>query len=204
MLTFAQDISYDNYVIPKALCSFLQYGKNTRTRRSRSEADLRIPGPSLENPKSLVTQMTSDSSASSTQRNPISKHPITGERYDDFNFGFGRRICAGRDIALSMLCIDIAMLLRVFEFLPAQGEGVRRLSADEMQETGITLRPVPFEYELWPRNRDVAEFVVKYGKMSARLAISVRALSSYDGHSSLLTVCGLSQAPVRQAGTADI
>ena len=44
-------------------------------------------------------------------------NPVTSAQ-SDLMFGFGRRVCPGRDFARDMLWLAMANMLAVFEFLP--------------------------------------------------------------------------------------
>ncbi|CAL1709874.1 unnamed protein product [Somion occarium] len=91
------------------------------------------------------------------------------ERYltedgDDYNpqytrtgthaYGFGRRICAGMNVANNSLFIDISRLLWAFDFAPSKRTGPP--SPDAQVDTGVVVRPAPFECEITPRASNVS------------------------------------------------
>lgn len=82
-----------------------------------------------------------------------------GVRYDDLAFGYGRRICVGRNVAVNSLFITIATLLWAFEFhkaLDADGNEITP-PAMEFHNTGGTVRSKPFPFKLVARSPRVLE-----------------------------------------------
>ncbi|KAK7683860.1 hypothetical protein QCA50_013238 [Cerrena zonata] len=68
-------------------------------------------------------------------------------------YGFGRRICAGMNVANNSLFIDISRLLWAFNFTPSTKTGLP--SPDAQIDTGVVVRPAPFECEITPRAPNV-------------------------------------------------
>ncbi|KAH9979952.1 cytochrome P450 [Lactifluus volemus] len=71
-----------------------------------------------------------------------------------FTFGFGRRICLGRNVATNSLFIDIAMMLWASKIERKKDDGSGQLlplDVDGFVEQGILLYPAPYKYEMTPR-----------------------------------------------------
>ncbi|KAJ7493604.1 cytochrome P450 [Mycena latifolia] len=64
-------------------------------------------------------------------------------------FGFGRRICVGRHVANASLFIDMASILWALSIAPLKDAPLP--SADGCVDTGLVLRPPPFECAFTPR-----------------------------------------------------
>ncbi|KAJ6500677.1 cytochrome P450 [Mycena sanguinolenta] len=69
------------------------------------------------------------------------------------SFGFGRRICIGKDIVNDSLFIAIASMLWAFDFAaPIDDSGQKILpSKNAFVDEGLVVRPVPFECRITPR-----------------------------------------------------
>ncbi|KZV62558.1 cytochrome P450 [Peniophora sp. CONT] len=65
-----------------------------------------------------------------------------------YGFGFGRRICVGRHVAINSLFIDIATCLWAFSFANVKGQ---KLDVDGFVDTGLVVDPKPFEVDIQPR-----------------------------------------------------
>jgi cytochrome P450 len=92
------------------------------------------------------------------------------------NFGYGRRICAGRHIARNSLTIAIARILLAFDIRPRGGQTV---SVDEVEfTTGFVSAPIGVEAVFVPRTeahgRVVREAFEATEKDIARLLNGVR------------------------------
>jgi hypothetical protein len=92
------------------------------------------------------------------------------------NFGYGRRICAGRHIARNSLTIAIARMLWAFDIRPRDGHTVR---VDEVEfTTGFVSAPISVEAVFVPRSeghdRVVREAFEATEKDVARLLNGVR------------------------------
>ncbi|GJJ12689.1 hypothetical protein Clacol_006933 [Clathrus columnatus] len=69
-------------------------------------------------------------------------------------FGFGRRICVGRHVAVSSMFIQVTCILWCFNITPADDETGKPMSIDENEflDNGLTIRPLPtIRYKFTPR-----------------------------------------------------
>ncbi|KAJ3567440.1 hypothetical protein NP233_g6373 [Leucocoprinus birnbaumii] len=80
------------------------------------------------------------------------------------SFGFGRRICPGRHIAVSMLYITIASVLHLFDINPSlDHEGKPVEVKAEFLGDSIVSNPAPFKCEISPRKgKDVQGLLQEY------------------------------------------
>ncbi|KAJ4470421.1 cytochrome P450 [Lentinula aciculospora] len=79
-----------------------------------------------------------------------------------YSFGFGKRICVGRNVANNSLFIHIAFLLWAFNITPEVDENGNPSLPDSLQcIEGITIRPTPFHCNIIARRADVAEIIVQ-------------------------------------------
>ncbi|KAF8191538.1 cytochrome P450 [Mycena galopus ATCC 62051] len=69
------------------------------------------------------------------------------------SFGFGRRICAGRDIATDIIFINIASMLWALDFAAPVDESGNKIlpSRTACIDEGLVVRPVPFECRITRR-----------------------------------------------------
>ncbi|KAF5343047.1 hypothetical protein D9758_011152 [Tetrapyrgos nigripes] len=83
--------------------------------------------------------------------------PTDSRNQGHVSFGFGRRICAGLNLANQTLFIDIASLLWAGSIEPAYDETGAEIipSSMELLDEGIVVRPVPFKCNIVPRSEDV-------------------------------------------------
>ncbi|EMD36559.1 hypothetical protein CERSUDRAFT_115592 [Gelatoporia subvermispora B] len=77
---------------------------------------------------------------------PNVKDPMTAA------FGFGRRICAGREFAESTLFINIASILHVFNVAPAEDASGKPLIPEPRATSGFLSHPIPFQCTVKPRS----------------------------------------------------
>ncbi|KAI0326120.1 cytochrome P450 [Cubamyces sp. BRFM 1775] len=75
-------------------------------------------------------------------------------------FGFGRRICPGRDFAEDTLFINIASVLHAFDILPAVDEQGKPVPVEFGVTSGLVSTVKPFKYTIRPRS-SVAEALVR-------------------------------------------
>ncbi|KAI0306216.1 cytochrome P450 [Multifurca ochricompacta] len=66
-------------------------------------------------------------------------------------FGFGRRLCTGRHLAEGTLAIDFATMLWAMRFERPESGAKCELDVHTLVRSGLTTRPVPFEYKALPR-----------------------------------------------------
>ncbi|OBZ68830.1 O-methylsterigmatocystin oxidoreductase [Grifola frondosa] len=75
-------------------------------------------------------------------------------------FGFGRRICPGRDLAEQLLFTTIACTLSAFDISPAKDDrGEAIMPSGEYTDGGI-ISPLPFECTIRPRSSRARELVM--------------------------------------------
>ncbi|TFK97141.1 cytochrome P450 [Pterulicium gracile] len=70
-------------------------------------------------------------------------------------FGFGRRICPGRHLAMNSIWITIARVLATFDIAKALDKEGDEIEPQARFTVGITSHPVPFGCRITPRNGDV-------------------------------------------------
>jgi len=78
--------------------------------------------------------------------NPGVKDPSTAA------FGFGRRVCVGKDFADSTLFITIASILHVFNIAPSVDVFGRAVLPEPRATSGFLSNPVPFQCAIKPRS----------------------------------------------------
>ncbi|KAI0371168.1 cytochrome P450 [Pilatotrama ljubarskyi] len=74
-------------------------------------------------------------------------------------FGFGRRICPGRFMALDSIWIAIACVLALFEIKKAVGEDGREITPDAEYHLGFLCHPKPFPCVIKPRSNEHQQLV---------------------------------------------
>lgn len=84
--------------------------------------------------------------------------------FDPFNmggFGYGRRICPGRYVALNSSWLAISRMLAVFNISPAKDEnGKEKITPPEFV-SGLVVHPAPFEVDFVPRSGKALELIQK-------------------------------------------
>ncbi|KAI0371752.1 cytochrome P450 [Pilatotrama ljubarskyi] len=80
--------------------------------------------------------------------NPAVRDPATAA------FGFGRRICPGRFMALDSMWIAIACVLSLFEIKKAVGEDGKEIMPDGEYIRGFLCHPKPFPCVIKPRSKE--------------------------------------------------
>ncbi|RXW18763.1 hypothetical protein EST38_g7088 [Candolleomyces aberdarensis] len=78
----------------------------------------------------------------------------------DFAFGYGRRICPGRYLAMDMLYLAIASILSMFEILPPKDATGAPVKIELSFGDGAIPVPEPFEVMIRPRS-NVTEKVIQ-------------------------------------------
>ncbi|KAJ6523882.1 cytochrome P450 [Mycena vulgaris] len=78
-------------------------------------------------------------------------------------FGFGRRICPGRHMAMSSSWITIASILAVFDITRAVGDDGEVIEPSFEYSSGLTSAPLPFKCSIRPRSRETADLVEATG-----------------------------------------
>ncbi|KAJ7454676.1 cytochrome P450 [Mycena latifolia] len=74
-------------------------------------------------------------------------------------FGFGRRICAGKEMAWSTLWIMIASMLAAFEFTKVIGEDGEVIEPTPRHTSKFLDSPLPFKCSIKPRSKEVEEII---------------------------------------------
>ncbi|KAF9531309.1 cytochrome P450 [Crepidotus variabilis] len=75
-------------------------------------------------------------------------------------FGFGRRICPGKHIAISMLWITVASILSVYEITPEEDETGNPVSPSQEYIPSMILHPAPFKCKIKPRSREAERLII--------------------------------------------
>jgi len=88
------------------------------------------------------------------QLDPTVRDPATAA------FGFGRRICPGRDFALSVLWVAFATLLKTFDFAHPVDENGELIPEPFEYNAGLILFPKPFKCSIKPRS-EAAEALIR-------------------------------------------
>ncbi|KAJ7797225.1 cytochrome P450 [Mycena olivaceomarginata] len=80
-------------------------------------------------------------------------------------FGFGRRICVGRHVANNSLFIDCANILWALSIEPIKDDILP--SPEDCTQTGLVIRPPPFQCSLMPRFSDATTIVANSMELAA-------------------------------------
>ncbi|KAH9959904.1 cytochrome P450 [Russula compacta] len=123
-----EDDYYEGYFLPKGTLVQANVWKITRD-------PLVYPNPNVFDPTRFLASETTQ-----PQPNP------------DFTFGWGRRICPGRLMALEVLFITCAMSLSVFDISKVVANG-KVVVPDEERSEGVVSRPTAFKCSIKPRNK---------------------------------------------------
>ncbi|KAJ7469321.1 cytochrome P450 [Mycena galericulata] len=75
-------------------------------------------------------------------------------------FGFGRRICPGRHMAMSSIWISIASILATFDITKAVGNNGEILEPSFQYTSELVSVPLPFKCSIRPRSKDAAVLVL--------------------------------------------
>ncbi|KAJ7018180.1 cytochrome P450 [Mycena alexandri] len=86
------------------------------------------------------------------QINPAVKNP-------DVAFGFGRRLCPGRHLALSAIWINIASILATFNISKAVDEEGNIIEPTYEVVSGVISSPLPFKCSITPRSKEAVELI---------------------------------------------
>ncbi|KAM7218648.1 Cytochrome P450 [Rhypophila decipiens] len=134
-----EEITYNGYVIPKGTTLIANVWNIHRDPENYG------PDAHLFNPGRFIDESTGQ----------IKSGPQGTKEEGHVTFGFGRRICPGRHVAISMLTIQMAIMLWGMDI-----EGVRdpktgkweRVDVDGCIDDGLVVRPIPFNANLTPRH----------------------------------------------------
>ncbi|TFK27950.1 cytochrome P450 [Coprinopsis marcescibilis] len=71
------------------------------------------------------------------------------------SFGFGRRICPGRQLSIESIFLTVASTLSVFDIIAPKDENGTPTIRYHIERDGAVLHPDPFEVSFVPRSKDV-------------------------------------------------
>ncbi|KAF7368570.1 Cytochrome P450 [Mycena venus] len=74
-------------------------------------------------------------------------------------FGFGRRLCPGRHMALSSMWITVASILATFDISKAVGEDGRVIEPSYEYLSGLISTPLPFKCSFTPRSQEAVALI---------------------------------------------
>ncbi|KAJ7209147.1 cytochrome P450 [Mycena pura] len=94
--------------------------------------------------------------------NPAVKNP-------EVAFGFGRRMCPGRHMALSSIWITVASILATFDITKAVDEEGKVIEPSYEYLSGLISTPLPFKCSFTPRSQDAAALIKAAVKAEPRL-----------------------------------
>ncbi|KAI0292203.1 cytochrome P450 [Multifurca ochricompacta] len=95
--------------------------------------------------------------------------PTEGNQDNHTTYGFGRRACPGKHLANDALFIDTARTLWAMNLERTRDENGNEmpLDTDSFMDTGVVIRPLPFDLQVTPRFPEVpsilAEERIRYG-----------------------------------------
>ncbi|KAJ7167250.1 cytochrome P450 [Mycena crocata] len=81
----------------------------------------------------------------------------TAAQLPDTPFGFGRRLCPGRHMAISSLWISVASILAAFQITKARDEQGREMEPSYAFDSGFINSPLPFKCTIKPRSQEAPE-----------------------------------------------
>jgi len=89
--------------------------------------------------------------------------PVETNKAGHVTFGFGRRICVGKDLALEFLFISMARTLWAAKLEGARDENGRELplDTDKLVDVGLVFRPAPYKCVVTPRFSGVASILAE-------------------------------------------
>ncbi|TFK41062.1 cytochrome P450 [Crucibulum laeve] len=79
----------------------------------------------------------------------------------DAAFGFGRRICPGRHVALDFIFIVVASVLTVYDICRAKDENGNDINPDVEYTSLLLSHPKPFKCDIRPRSEDAITVVTQ-------------------------------------------
>ncbi|KAF8877650.1 cytochrome P450 [Gymnopilus junonius] len=142
----SEDDVYNGYYIPKRAVVI----GNSWAMLHDEET---YPDPSTFNPDRFLT---TNKSTGKLELDPTVRDPAL------MAFGFGRRMCPGRDVALSVIWLTMASVLATFNITKAIDENGKELEPDVQYWSGLIVHPLPFKCTIKPRSK-AAEELVKSG-----------------------------------------
>ncbi|KAK7041998.1 cytochrome P450, partial [Favolaschia claudopus] len=82
-----------------------------------------------------------------------------GAKLPDAAFGFGRRICPGKHLAISMLWIAIVSILASFDVKKATDEDGNVIEPSYEYDAGAISAPLPFKFSIVPRSENTVSLI---------------------------------------------
>ncbi|KAJ5980223.1 hypothetical protein N7481_007521 [Penicillium waksmanii] len=82
----------------------------------------------------------------------------------EVSFGFGRRVCPGRQIADASLFLTIANTLAVFDVRKPLGEDGKEIDPPQDFTPGIISHPIPYKCRITPRTKEHEKLIVDFEK----------------------------------------
>jgi len=80
-------------------------------------------------------------------------------RNPDAVFGFGRRVCPGRHMAISSVWIAVASILATFDITKAVADDGKEIEPTHEYFPGMVIMPLPFKCSIKPRSKAAAELI---------------------------------------------
>ncbi|KAJ3533643.1 hypothetical protein NMY22_g7252 [Coprinellus aureogranulatus] len=133
-----QDDEYNGYFIPK---DSIIVGNAWAMLNDKRD----YPDPRAFRPERFLTP---DGQLDVTVREPIA------------GFGFGRRACPGRHVAMSILYIAISSILSVFDLSKAKDEDGNPITPSGEFVSSLASRPIPFQCAIQPRSVETERVIM--------------------------------------------
>jgi len=151
----SEDIEYQGHVIPKGTTMIANVWAMHRETRSYG------PDAHLFNPGRFFDEETGQAKAG----------PLGTKEESHVAFGWARRICPGRHVAVSMLTMQATMVLwamRIEGQTDENGDHVE-MNVEGCIDDGLVVRPIPFGIKVTPRFEDALAML---DKEQARLGLN--------------------------------
>ncbi|KAF9041562.1 cytochrome P450 [Panaeolus papilionaceus] len=72
-------------------------------------------------------------------------------------FGFGRRVCPGRQLAYTMVWMFVATFISLFNVEEAEDENGNKITPSGEYYSGLMRKPVPFQCKIKPRSKEAED-----------------------------------------------
>lgn len=82
----------------------------------------------------------------------------------EVSFGFGRRVCPGRQIADASLFLTISNTLAVFDVKKPLGKDGKEIEPPQDFTPGIISHPIPYKCRIIPRTEEHEQLIVDFEK----------------------------------------
>ncbi|KAJ7142221.1 cytochrome P450 [Mycena epipterygia] len=103
--------------------------------------------------------MYPDPSAFKPERFLRDRKPNPDVRDPQIAFGFGRRVCPGRHMAMDSVWITIASILSVFDITKAVGDDGQIIEPSYEYSSELISAPLPFKCSITPRSADAVALI---------------------------------------------